>query len=841
MIFLLKAHKGFSFYLLIALSITFSIPSIAQFNAYLFTYFKGNAKVDEQICFAISSDGYHFRALNHNQPVILSEAISSTGGVRDPHILRGADGKTFYMVVTDMVSANGWDSNRAMVLLKSTDLINWTSSIIHIQKRFAGQDSLKRVWAPQTIYDAKLKKYMIYWSMKHGKDPDKIYYAYANKDFTDLESEPKQLFFSPTNGSCIDGDIVEKDGRFHLFFKTEGEGAGIKIAVSDKLTGGYVLQDKYVQQTKHPVEGAGVFKLNNGTGYILMYDMYTKGSYQFTKTNDFKTFTVIDQEVNMNFHPRHGTVMPVTAEEAERLLTKWGSAEDVLQSATAKDIRPINTRLDTAYKTVYFSAKPGAKLNDLKLSFFSAPGIKVTPVGLPDFSKGAVPYTVSIGKQKPQTWRAFAVINQNPVLEGFYADPDVLYAEKTGKYYIYPTSDGFNNWTGTYFKAFSSTDLVTWKDEGVILDLEKDVTWANRNAWAPCIIEKKVNGQFKYFYYFTAAQKIGVAVADDPTGPFIDMGKALIDKKPEGIKGGQEIDPEVFTDPQTGKSYLYWGNGYMAVAELNEDMISFRDESPKIITPSDKTFREGTTVFFRNGLYYFLWSEDDTRSENYRVRYGTSTSPVGPINIPTHNLVLAKDTAKGIYGTGHNSILQIPGKDEWYIVYHRFNFPNGIKMGRAAGYNREVCMDKMEFHADGSIKQIIPTHGIKPKPRLNHIALHVTNLQVSTRFYRELVGLDTIPEPFHDGRHTWFDMGAGAQLHIIQQANTPVIPLKQTHLCFSVASVPDFVERLKQNNIAWEDWPGTKGTITTRPDGVKQIYFQDPDGYWVEVNDDAGR
>jgi GH43 family beta-xylosidase len=73
--------------------------------------------------------------------------------------------------------------------------------------------------------------------------------------------------------------------------------------------------------------------------------------------------------------------------------------------------------------------------------------------------------------------------------------------------------------------------------------------------------------------------------------------------------------------------------------------------------------------------------------------------------------VIAKDTTNGIYATGHNSILQIPGKDEWYIVYHRFNYPNGIKMGRAAGYNREVCIDKMEFNADGSIKQVIPTHG----------------------------------------------------------------------------------------------------------------------------------
>jgi arabinoxylan arabinofuranohydrolase len=689
--------------------ILFSSIASAQYKAYLFTYFTGNVKADEQIKFAISRDGYNFRALNGNKPVIQSSAISETGGVRDPHILRGADGKTFYMVVTDMVSANGWNSNRAMVLLKSTDLINWSSSIINMQKRFAGNDSLLRVWAPQTIYDPKAKKYMIYWSMKHGKGADIIYYAYANAAFTDLETEPKQLFFSPTNGSCIDGDIVFKDGKYHLFFKTEGEGAGIKIAVSDKLTEGYVLQDKYVQQTKDPVEGAGVFKLNNGEGYILMYDVYTKGKYQFTKTKDLKTFTVIDEEVNMNFHPRHGTVMPITTAEAERLMKKWGSAEDVLGNATSKQIKKINTRVDTVNKTVYLSVKPGTNLKAFNPAFRLLPATTVSPTTPQDFTKTAVNYVLTIKGQQPQTLKVIAKENHNPVLEGYFADPDVMYSEKTKKYYIYPTSDGFDGWSGTYFKAFSSTDLVSWKDEGVIVDLHKDVSWAKRNAWAPCIIEKIVNGQYKYFYYFTAAQKIGVAVADDPAGPFTDMGKALIDKKPEGVRGGQEIDPEVFTDPQTGKSYLYWGNGYMAVAELNEDMISLKQETLKTIKV-DRTFREGTTVFFRNGQYYFLWSEDDTRSENYRVRYGTSTSPLGPINIPADNLVIAKDPATGIYGTGHNAVLQIPGKDEWYIVYHRFNYPKGITMGSAAGFNREVCIDKMEFNADGSIKQVKPTH-----------------------------------------------------------------------------------------------------------------------------------
>ena len=103
-------------------------------SAYLFAYFTGNSGNEEAIRFAVSNDGYNFRALNNNQPVIDSKQISSSGGIRDPHILRGADGKTFYMVATDMVSDKGWDSNRAMVLLKSTDLVNWSSTVINIQK-----------------------------------------------------------------------------------------------------------------------------------------------------------------------------------------------------------------------------------------------------------------------------------------------------------------------------------------------------------------------------------------------------------------------------------------------------------------------------------------------------------------------------------------------------------------------------------------------------------------------------------------------------------------------------------------------------------------------------------
>ncbi|WP_066220332.1 family 43 glycosylhydrolase [Formosa haliotis] len=608
-----------------------------DYTAYLFTYFTGNKQSQEQIHFAVSQDGYHFKALNNNQPVINSETISSSGGVRDPHILRSEDGKTFYMVATDMVTSKGWDSNRAFVMLKSTDLIHWTHSVIHIPKKYGGHEDLKRVWAPQTVFDHEAKKYLIYWSMKHGDANDIIYYAYTNDDFTDIIGEPKPLFIPKSGDFCIDGDIIFKDDIYYMYYKTGTlDNNGLRMAKTRSLTSNNWIEfNDFVESTKEDVEGSGLFKLNNSEDYILMYDVYRKHQYQFTRTTDFQNFEIVDQDIQMDFQPRHGTVISITNNELKALTKTYG-----------------------------------------------------IPEGL-------------------------APIPNNPVLQGYYADPDIMYSEKNKKFYMYPTSDGFNEWSGTYFEAFSSDNLVDWNNEGVILDLEKDVSWTNTNAWAPCIIEKKTKSGYKYYYYFTAGKFIGVATADEPEGPFKDSGKRIIDKKPEGTNRGIEIDPEVFHDPVSNKDYLYYGNGYMAVAELKPNMTEIDESSIKLLNPSH--YREGTTVFYRNGIYYFLWSENDTRHVNYRIRYATSNSPTGPLHIPEDNIILAKDPSQGIYATGHNSVIQVPGKDAWYIVYHRFSYPNGINIGRAAGYHREVCIDTLKFNADGSIKPTKPTHtGIKP-------------------------------------------------------------------------------------------------------------------------------
>lgn len=612
-----------------------------DYAGYLFAYFTGNRIEEESIHFAISRDGYMFRALNGNKPVLDSRVISSTGGVRDPHILRAEDGHTFYMVATDMVSGNGWSSNRAMVLLKSTDLIHWTHSVINIQKRYAGQERLRRVWAPQTIYDREAGKYMIYWSMLYEGGTDIIYYAYANDDFTDLEGEPRPLFLPADKKSCIDGDIVFKDGVYHLFYKTEGHGNGIKTATTRSLTSGHWTEyPDYKQQTKDAVEGAGTFKLIGQEKYILMYDVYMKGAYQFTETTDLQHFQVVDHAVSMDFHPRHGTVIPVTRDELLRLTTQWG-----------------------------------------------------TPEGLGD-------------------------LPANPVLPGFHADPEILYSRQTGKYYIYSTSDGYAHWGGWYLTAYSSTDLKSWTPEGVVLDLRSpQVTWANGNAWAPAIEEKLIDGKYKYFLYYSgnaadnSGKQIGVAIGDSPTGPFKDLGHPLVSQSPTGR--GQQIDVDVFTDPASGKSYLYWGNGYMAGAELNDDMVSIKDETLTVMTPQGGTlkthaYREAPYVFFRHGVYYFLWSVDDTGSPNYHVAYGTSDSPLGPIQVAKSPIVLIQDADKEVYGPAHNAVIRKPGTDEWYIVYHRIN-KHFLDKDKGPGYHREVCIDRMEFNNDGTIRPVTVT------------------------------------------------------------------------------------------------------------------------------------
>ena len=158
------------------LAVVVSLQASAQeMSGYLFAYFEGSGDTNlmEQLRFAVSEDAQNWYALNENRPIIASDSISESGGIRDPHILRGEDG-CYYIVATDMHvfdPKQGWGSNPGIVLLKSKDLINWTHAKINLSKDWSEHfGDAYWVWAPQTIYDRKARKYMIYFTLQRN-DP----------------------------------------------------------------------------------------------------------------------------------------------------------------------------------------------------------------------------------------------------------------------------------------------------------------------------------------------------------------------------------------------------------------------------------------------------------------------------------------------------------------------------------------------------------------------------------------------------------------------------------------------------------------------------------------------
>ena len=303
------------------------------YAGYLFAYFEGggDSNLQEQLRFAISEDARNWYALNEGRPVVGSDSISESGGIRDPHILRGEDG-CYYIVATDMMTArNGWKESPGIVLMKSSDLVNWTHAKINLGRDWPNFSDAYWVWAPQTIYDRKARKYMIYFTLQRTGDNRQslvTYYAYANDTFTAFESEPRKLF-AARYGS-IDNDIVLSNGTYHLFYKgnTKDQNGkevknGIQQATSKHLTGPwrehFQYLDAYAGTTTH-VEGSTVFPLHDGSNeWVLMYDLYGSGRYEYQTSKDLVNWTKTPQSFRKNFFPRHGSVISVTRDELNRL------------------------------------------------------------------------------------------------------------------------------------------------------------------------------------------------------------------------------------------------------------------------------------------------------------------------------------------------------------------------------------------------------------------------------------------------------------------------------------------------------------------------------------------
>ncbi|MFJ9353587.1 family 43 glycosylhydrolase [Streptomyces mirabilis] len=693
-----------------------------KYAGYLFAYFTGEGTADgEQIRYALSrgNDPLHWRELNAGRPVLTSTIGEK--GLRDPFVIRSPKGDKFFLIATDLKmyqnSSGSWDyvqrhGSRSIMIWESTDLVHWTDQrLVKVAPDNAGN-----TWAPEAYWDDSLGEYVVFWASKlyADDDPDhtgstynKMLYA-TTKDFRTF-SEPK--VWDDPGYSVIDSTVIKNKGSYYRYTKDERDPSSSspcsKFITGEKSTSLTNTKYDFVSDcigsgSIDRGEGPTVFKSNTENKWYLFIDEYGSRGYVPFETTDLDSGKwTMSTNYQMPASPRHGTVMPVTQAEYDRLLAAYPVTGTSVVDATAKGQSGYAIVTESASKVV-LPMRPDTNLSHLAPALAVGAGTKVSPAsGTPRDFRTPRTYTVTAPDGTSRTWTVEAVPNRSPVLPGLNADPDVHYLD--GQYWIYPTTDGYAGWSGTSFKAYSSKDLVHWKDHGVILDLGPDVSWADKNAWAPAIAER----DGKYYFYFCAEQQIGVAVADSPAGPFKDaLGRPLVAK---GQFTGQMIDPAVFTDDD-GQSYLYWGNGHGYVVPLNADMVSFDGSQVRDITQPD--FREGSFVVKRRGTYYFMWSEDDTRSENYHVAYATGPSPLGPWT--KRGTILSKRPEYGIKGTGHHSVVNVPGTDDWYIVYHRFAL-NGPGKAGGDGTHRETTIDRMEFAADGTIEPVVPTlESIRP-------------------------------------------------------------------------------------------------------------------------------
>lgn len=303
--------------------IDYAEKAVSKDGKYLMVYFTGNEPEEERICFAVSEDGYDFTPLNNNKPVI-SQTLG-TKSARDPYLFRAQDG-SYYILATDMKSEDGWSSNHRLIVWHSEDLLDWTEVGL-IDMRENGLPDTVRAWAPQAIWDENEGKYMIYWancenSAENGWSGTVMWYAYT-EDFRTI-SEPKILFAPSSGKDAIDGDIIEKDGIYYLYYKDENE-SKICYATADRPNGPYSEpEDPVVSVFYTNVEGNFIYNINGTDSYVMMLDCYSKGKFVMQQTDDMTSFKRVNPSYyDFDFSPRHGSVLWITDEEYAALTARY--------------------------------------------------------------------------------------------------------------------------------------------------------------------------------------------------------------------------------------------------------------------------------------------------------------------------------------------------------------------------------------------------------------------------------------------------------------------------------------------------------------------------------------
>lgn len=282
----------------------------------------------------------------------------------------------------------------------------------------------------------------------------------------------------------------------------------------------------------------------------------------------------------------------------------------------------------------------------------------------------------------------------NPVIPGYFADPTIKKFGDT--YYMYATTDGSGAGFGPA-QVWTSKDFVNW----TLMPMNwPDSHW----IWAPDVI-RHTDG--RYYYFYCQPCIIHCGVSETPRGPWKNiLGESEAVLVPDRfVTNAITLDGQTFVDDD-GSVYLYWGTwgiykGFgCGAGKMTPDLKGFT-ETRLIPNTEAVDFFEAPFVLKRNGIYYFMYSSGSCHDHTYRVQYATSDHPLGPYEYK--GCILETNEDGTMHGPGHHSILK--EGDDYYIVYHRHDNPHSNR-----GFHRQLCMDKMEFAADGSIRKVIPTH-----------------------------------------------------------------------------------------------------------------------------------
>lgn len=313
-----------------------------KYAGYLFSYFTGeNTSAGEQVYFALSqgNDPTRWRQLNSGRPVLTS-AIG-TRGVRDPFILRSPQGDRFYQIATDLrMYGNGnWDQvqrtgSKSIVVWESTDLVTWSAPRL----ARVSPDTAGNTWAPEAYYDEGLGQFVVFWASKlySPNDPNHTGTTYNRMMYattSDFRTFSAAQVWVDKGYSTIDSTLTKHNGTYYRFTKDErssSQSACGKFILAEKsatiLNRSYAfVADCIGNNAIRQGEGPLVFKSNTEERWYMFIDEYGGRGYVPFTTTDLNTrqWTPVSS-YTMPGRPRHGTVLPVTQAEYDRLLQRWG-------------------------------------------------------------------------------------------------------------------------------------------------------------------------------------------------------------------------------------------------------------------------------------------------------------------------------------------------------------------------------------------------------------------------------------------------------------------------------------------------------------------------------------